>query len=56
MNPTPQERKTVQILAGAQALFQTATVQPVVDFTRLEIVLVIVNFQPLDLTPLLTNP
>jgi len=40
----------------AQALFQTATVQPVVDFTRLEIVLVIVNFQPLDLTPLLTNP
>ncbi len=40
----------------AQALFQTATVQPVVDFTRLEIVLVIVNFQPVDLTPLLINP
>lgn len=43
----------------AQALFQTADVQPVVDFTRLEIVLVIVNFQPVDLTPLLapeTNP
>jgi rod shape-determining protein MreC len=40
----------------AQALFQTATVQPVVDFTRLEIVLIIVNFQPVDLTPLLTNP
>ena len=40
----------------AQALFQTATVQPVVDFTRLEIVLVIVNFQPVNLTPLLTNP
>lgn len=37
----------------AQALFQTADVQPVVDFTRLEIVLVIVNFQPVDLTPLL---
>lgn len=38
----------------AQALFQTADVQPVVDFTRLEIVLVIVNFQPVDLTPLLS--
>ncbi|MCW5875856.1 MAG: rod shape-determining protein MreC [Anaerolineales bacterium] len=40
----------------AQALFQVASVQPVVDFTRLEIVLVIVNFQPVDLTPLLSNP
>ncbi|MDA1330305.1 MAG: rod shape-determining protein MreC [Chloroflexi bacterium] len=39
----------------ASALFQTASVQPVVDFTRLEIVLVIVNFQPVDLTPLLPN-
>lgn len=38
----------------AQALFQSASVQPVVDFTRLEIVLVITNFQPVDLTPLLT--
>jgi rod shape-determining protein MreC len=37
----------------ATALFQTASVQPAVDFTRLEIVLVIVNFQPLDLSPLL---
>ncbi|MEX1247711.1 MAG: rod shape-determining protein MreC [Anaerolineales bacterium] len=40
----------------AQALFQTATVQPAVDFTRLEIVLVIVNFQPVDVAPLLTSP
>ncbi|MEX2160597.1 MAG: rod shape-determining protein MreC [Anaerolineales bacterium] len=40
----------------AQALFQTAAVQSAVDFSRLEIVLVIVNFQPVDLTPLLTNP
>jgi rod shape-determining protein MreC len=37
----------------ATALFQTASVQPAVDFSRLEIVLVIVNFQPLDLSPLL---
>lgn len=37
----------------ATDLFQTASVQPVVDFSRLEIVLVIVNFQPVDLSPLL---
>jgi rod shape-determining protein MreC len=35
-------------------LFQQATVQPVVDFNRLEIVLVIVNFKPVDISPL--NP
>ncbi len=33
-------------------LFQEATVQPVVDFSRLEIVLVIVNFRPVDISPL----
>ncbi|HEX2997145.1 MAG TPA: rod shape-determining protein MreC [Anaerolineales bacterium] len=38
-------------------LFQQATVQPVVDFNRLEIVLVIVNFQPVDISPLIPeNP
>jgi rod shape-determining protein MreC len=37
-------------------LFQEATVQPVVDFTNLEIVLVIVNFQPVDISPLLPTP
>lgn len=37
-------------------LFQQATVQPVVDFNRLEIVLVIVNFEPVDFTPLLPVP
>jgi rod shape-determining protein MreC len=36
-------------------LFQEASVQPVVDFTRLEIVLVIVNFRPVDISPLLPN-
>ena len=35
------------------ALFQEAAVQPVVDFHRLQIVLVIVNFRPVDITPLL---
>jgi rod shape-determining protein MreC len=34
-------------------LFQTAIVQPVVDFTQLEIVLVITNFRPVDISPLL---
>ena len=33
-------------------LFQQATVQPVVDFNRLAIVLVIVNFKPVDFSPL----
>ena len=33
-------------------LFQQATVQPVVDFNSLEIVLVIVNFKPVDIDPL----
>src|SRR5512139_3785504 len=37
-------------------LFQNATVQPVVDFNRLQIVLVIVNFQPVDITPLMPEP
>jgi rod shape-determining protein MreC len=37
-------------------LFQEATVQPVVDFNRLEVVLVIVNFKPVDISPLLPTP
>lgn len=37
-------------------LFQTASVQPLVDFARLEIVLVIRNFRPVDITPLIPEP
>ena len=37
-------------------LFQQATVQPVVDFNQLKIVLIIVNFRPVDITPLFPNP
>lgn len=40
-------------------LFQNASVQPVVDFTKLDIVLIITNFNPIDLSPLIpdqTNP
>jgi rod shape-determining protein MreC len=37
-------------------LFQQATVQPVVDFNSLKIVLVIVNFKPVDIGPLIPTP
>jgi len=37
-------------------LFQQATIQPVVDFNRLEIVLVIVNFKPVEISPLVPIP
>ena len=37
-------------------LFQQATVQPVVDFNRLQIVLIITNFEPVDITPLEPQP
>jgi len=33
-------------------LFQQATVQPAVDFSRLDIVLIITNFRPVDIAPL----
>ena len=34
-------------------LFQQATLQPAVDFVRLEIVLIITNFRPVDIEPLI---
>jgi rod shape-determining protein MreC len=34
------------------ALFQSAAVQPAVDFTELRAVLVVTNFKPVDLSPL----
>ncbi len=37
-------------------LFQQATVQSAVDFTRLQIVLVITNFRAIDTTPLIPTP
>lgn len=37
-------------------IFQSASVQPVVDFSELEIVLVIVNFRPVDISPLVPTP
>lgn len=37
-------------------LFQQAVIQPVVDFTKLKIVLVITDFRPVDITPLIPVP
>lgn len=48
-----------QISSGRQRpfdLFQSAQVQPVVDFANLKIVLVIVNFRPIDISPLIPSP
>jgi len=39
-----------------QDIFQRASVQTVLDFSRINIVLVIVNFKPIDITPLLPTP
>ncbi len=37
-------------------LFQSASVQPVVDFSTLQILLVITNFTPVDIAPLVPTP
>jgi rod shape-determining protein MreC len=36
----------------ANDLFQSASIQPAVDFSSLQMVLVITNFKPVDITPL----
>ncbi len=45
--------QVVSVRKLAYALFQEAAVQPVTDFRQLQIVLVIVNFRPVDITPLM---
>jgi rod shape-determining protein MreC len=37
-------------------LFQQAVIQPVVDFSKLKIVLIITDFRPVDITPLIPIP
>ena len=37
-------------------LFQQAVIQPVVDFSKLKIVLIITDFRPVDITPLIPSP
>jgi rod shape-determining protein MreC len=44
--------QVVTIRSLEYELFQQATIQPSVDFTRLDIVLVITNFRPVDISPL----
>jgi len=41
------------VRTSATALFQEAAVQPAVDFSRLDIVLVIIDFRPVDMEPLI---
>jgi rod shape-determining protein MreC len=48
--------QVVNIRSRDYDLFKQATVQSVVDFNRLQIVLVIVNFKPVDISPLLPSP
>ena len=48
--------QVVNIRSREYDLFQRATIQPVVDFNRLQIVLVIVNFRLVDISPLLPAP
>src|SRR5512134_2510804 len=48
--------QVINVRARDFDLFQQATVQPVVDFNRLQIVLIIVDFKPVDITPLVPAP
>ncbi|MEW6031146.1 MAG: rod shape-determining protein MreC [Chloroflexota bacterium] len=48
--------QVVNIQKREADLFQHASVQPVVDFTRLEIVLIITNFRPVEIEPLIPTP
>ncbi|MFU8770794.1 MAG: rod shape-determining protein MreC [Anaerolineales bacterium] len=55
----PQNILIGQVSSGRQRpfdLFQSAQLQPVVDFSDLKIVLVIVNFRPIDIAPLIPTP
>jgi len=45
--------QVTSVRSRENALFQSASVQPVTDFTDLSIVLIITNFEPVDLSPLL---
>jgi rod shape-determining protein MreC len=51
----PSDIVVGQILSpskGENDLFQTASIQPVVDFSSLKAVLIITNFTPVDISPL----
>jgi len=44
------------IRSRAQDIFQRASIQPVADFGKTNIVLIIVNFKPVDIGPLVPTP
>lgn len=48
--------QVASIRSQDQDLFQRASIQPLVDFNKLEIVLVITNFRPIDISPLIPQP
>ena len=48
--------QVISIESTENALFQTATIQPSVDFSSLQAVLVITNFQAVDIEPLVPEP
>jgi rod shape-determining protein MreC len=48
--------QVVTIRSEAYSLFQSASIQPAVDFSQLEIVLIITNFQPEDISTLIPTP
>jgi rod shape-determining protein MreC len=50
--------QVISIRKRENDLFQAAAVQPAVDFSHLRAVLVITNFKPVDITPLVpqTSP
>jgi rod shape-determining protein MreC len=45
--------QVVTVRNEAASLFQSASIQPAVDFSQLDIVLIITNFQPVDISPLI---
>ena len=48
--------QVISVIKQETDLFQTATVQPVVDFGNLNAVLVITNFRPVEIAPLIPTP
>lgn len=48
--------QVASIRSRDQDIFQRASVQAVADFSQINIVLIIVNFKPIDISPLLPTP
>lgn len=48
--------QVVTVRSLENELFQSASVQPAVDFSTLQAVLVITNFKPVDISPLIPTP